>query len=393
MRDHKWLPWILVLGLLGKDLFHVDRQALQRFRNQNSTIEVNDDTTRNNNRNSNTTTTTTTTTRDFYRERPMGYDDTFPNQKFHSKARFFIFVGLEGTGHHSTQALAKPSPSYKIAFNLKNFTNDLTELHYSLLNFRQGGVMNVHCASNLGIGQGPNTTAKRVDKWDPKVQNDDLNHHIQQVANVLKRIDTKVASHPWVKRMPIPVNAFGNLTLSFPSFYGHCRTHNYPNVDLLYKACAVAKVDCAHILLYRNPYGIIHSTTQKREFNPSVLGAIRLYTNLLSVLTNQLLLNPERNEGCIGFFETDQYQKNHMKDRLAELFHWEIDTNETSKELFLATLNATIRPPLEYTQALQDEIVSPKYSEEMETLMKLHHNLVKLCYDQYEQNPMRLMDP
>ena len=120
-RNHqKWLPWILVIVILAQYLLYSDERAIQwnstlkmaipkqkglMQQSTTSTTKGNDD----NNRNIISTTPVkgNETKATNFHEHPMrsGYE-TFPNQQFHSNARFFIFIRLEGTGHHAAQALA-----------------------------------------------------------------------------------------------------------------------------------------------------------------------------------------------------------------------------------------------------------------------------------------------
>ena len=75
------------------------------------------------------------------------------------------------------------------------------------------------------------------------------------------------------------------------------------------------------------------------------------------------------------------------------MFHWGIDTNAENEELLDDVLNTSAPIGKVYTVEEREEIVSTKYSAAMDTMMRAHNNLVRLCYEQYERNSMRLMDP
>ena len=283
--------------------------------------------------------------------------------------------------------------------SLSIYQTDLTELTSALFDRANGGLFNLHCASNIGYGEGPNTAAEPKDKYDTIVSNDDMDVYIRKVADALTKIDTKLfhRAEQDEQLVPIPINGYMQ-GISYPNEKGSCRPHNYPNLDLLYQACEVAKVDCSHVFLYRNPYGFIKSNCHNRRFNPTVLGAIHLYTNLLQVISIQVWMHPERNEGCLGFF--DYYNTNdedhhkrrrdHLKDRVQTLFGWRTSTNPDD---FDAYMERTLQNhTTAYTQEEMDAIVPPKYKPAMDSLIRMQNNVVSLCYEQYEQNRIRLMD-
>jgi hypothetical protein len=86
---------------------------------------------------------------------------------------------------------------------------------------------------------------------------------------------------------------------------GEARQQNNPVLDLIYKACDAAQVDCGHIYLHRPPEQVIKSTVSNRSYHNSILEAIQSYTTIFQKIQSDLRKHSSRNWGCIGLYDND----------------------------------------------------------------------------------------
>ena len=93
--------------------------------------------------------------------------------------------------------------------------------------------------------------------------------------------------------------------MSYPSFGGPCRLLQYPDINSLYKACHEAGVWCEHILIYREAYDIIKSTTINRHFALTKQHHIKMMTSMLNIINSQLLGNPNQLATCWNYGSSD----------------------------------------------------------------------------------------
>ena len=105
---------------------------------------------------------------------------------------------------------------------------------------------------------------------------------------------------------------------------GEVRSMVYPTIDLIYKACNEAKVDCGHLYLYRPPVQVLQSTISNRHYQNSILEAIQLYTTFLQRIESDLRNYSHRNWGCIGLYDDD------LVDALSAFDNKDIYNNSTS---------------------------------------------------------------
>jgi len=265
-----------------------------------------------------------------------------------NKTTFVFFVGLEGTGHHLVKELVVHSPTMRRLDTLGlNITHK--QLSKSLFSraHPENGLMNAHCSD---------------EEIDVKSLQD-------RVVDLLQTMENATRSP-----MYIPVNCMGaNGFYSYPVGWRACL--NYPNLDLFYQACMEANVVCKHVLLYRNPYALLYSTTIKRHYNPTILKAIHLYTTMLNVIYSQLETHGENNTlECFGLFEDDS----NMWRSLQHLLGW---NNDHSTE-FMEFVNDVYTPPTLLTFQQQLALVPPELQVYMTSMMRAHDAVVKLCRQQ-----------
>ncbi|CAJ1965687.1 unnamed protein product [Cylindrotheca closterium] len=165
--------------------------------------------------------------------------------------------------------------------------------------------------------------------------------------------------------------------MSYPNFKGDCRKLNYPNVDLLYQACDMAKVDCGHILIYRDPYAIMRSTNRRKFHNDSsIVAGIHMYTSMLSIIQTQLWTHSHRTLGCWSVLDPTE----DVWQSIQRIFGWE-SRIEMAKAVRKIYWNP--KPLLEEEKEL---IVPTIYAPYMDSFLRHHEDSVELCRQQAEAN-------
>jgi hypothetical protein len=155
---------------------------------------------------------------------------------------------------------------------------------------------------------------------------------------------------------------------------------NYPDIDLFYDACDAANVECVHVYLYRDPYSVISSTTFKRKMNiKGVLQATHLYTSMLDIIYAQLSRHSSRTAGCFGFFD-DSSTSVQFWDPLQDMFGGENPAG------FQDYMKKVYKPPLPMTKEKQSAMVPKQYDLPMESMMRAHENVLRLCREQIGSN-------
>jgi hypothetical protein len=163
---------------------------------------------------------------------------------------------------------------------------------------------------------------------------------------------------------------------SYPNFGGKCRKLAYPDIDLFYHACDVANVECVHVYLYRDPYSVVSSTTIKRHINvKGIPQATRLYTSMLNIIYAQLSLHSSRTAGCFGFFDGNS-TSTELWDPLQDMFGEEDPAgfNNRIKEVYM--------PPSLMTDKEKRAMFPKQYDLPMESMIRAHENVLKLCREQ-----------
>ncbi len=242
-----------------------------------------------------------------------------------SNVQFVFVVGLEGTGHHLHRKIVEYSPSYyQLRHTLKNYKDEIKELHSSLYNKPNGtGLWNLPCDS----------------RW--KDDKKELLRRQQYVASLLKGIQEHIG--PRNKFLRFPVNTlwidrediFVYGMCSYPNWQGPCRFQQYPRLEWFYDACDMAGVDCRHLYLYRDPLEILYSTTVHRPFNANLSEGIALYESMLDdAILPDLTKYSHKSLGCVGFYGDEDW-----KPTIQSIWQW---TNTTK---YYATINKIYKKP------------------------------------------------
>ena len=197
----------------------------------------------------------------------------------------------------------------------------------------------------------------------------------QKVVEYLSKINEMANG----EEITFPVNLIkerGYGMVSYPNFKGSCRSLNYPNLDHFYHACDVAGVECKHAYIYRDPYSLLASTTLKRTMNQgNVLKAIHLYTSLLQIINSQLQDHSDRTTACLGLLEPT-FSADEVWNPIGKMFGWK---NQTE---FASHIQAVKKPQSRMTEKERRDLVPPDFEIYMESYVRAHDKVVKLCREQ-----------
>jgi hypothetical protein len=249
----------------------------------------------------------------------------------------FIFtIGLEGTGHHFMSQVISNSPAFR-EVKMLGLENSVASASAALFHSKnQDGLFNQACQDesiNIKVGISSKYDNKVSEGFDTVST---LNRTVHLLRTIQQIYDEKTANSP--RPLRIPLNSFSaNGTakvgmMSYPNFRGNCYKLHYPILDLLYKACSEAQVQCSHVYVYRHPLDVLMSTTVRRKFNPGMVMASHLYTSHLKIIESQLLSYPDRNRGCFGFF--DQQGSKEWQAPLRDMWGWTTTTTEFNVSSF-----------------------------------------------------------
>jgi len=307
-----------------------------------------------------------------------------------SAVRFVLFLGLEGVGHHFWKSIMARSPMRYRLNALKISPLQIVGPHlYSR------GVP----ACGRGIFSANECVVKRTNS-DGSVRDFELDINRAQdiFAKGLEDM-VEMAQNPpnaskevWADRatednpLYVPLNAFeGGQMMSYPTNKNDNRIYQYPQVDLLYNACAKAGVTCDMVYLYRDPYSVVKSTI-KRNFNPHVVTAIQLYVTMLNILHYQMLTHPNAVAGCWNFdsvlpTSNSSTAQIHQDESVKNILGWGNHSkayNNVLRDIY------SPHPPLNKTQ--QESIVPHNFQPLMDSMVDLHENVVHLCQSLYSGN-------
>jgi hypothetical protein len=286
-----------------------------------------------------------------------------------SSVRFVMFLGIEGTGHHFWLDLIKESPLFARlkAFNLHpHYTKKLTQNLYRHKKSRWKGLWSATCKWDESKDPAPNVTSIQEGLVDSLRT---INRHVE---NQPLSAGAKPADRPIifpVNLLPGGGDEFG--VISYPGFLKPCRALNYPNLDVWYQACDAAGVQCQHVYIYRNPYSVIKSTTDNREFNKNKMEAIHMYTTQLHILHSQLLQYPHRLIGCWDY--NAALSPVHWKEEVEPLLEFKEHT------IFATTLKKVFHPKPPVTERDKREIVPDDIHAYMKSMTKMHDLVVQAC--------------
>lgn len=180
------------------------------------------------------------------------------------KSIFVFLAGIEGTGHHFYEKLIVEKSEKLKAIACDGtvmLDSDLITLQSSLYNDAQPqqalftgtlGYMrkNLHpdgTALFQSIVRQLNATNEKVLQWLETQQNETSS----------------------MTPFPIPLSAyrvrgpFGMM--SYPNYLLPSRPLQYPDLHLLYRACAAANVACGHVYMHRDPYEVIGTFVDSKE--------------------------------------------------------------------------------------------------------------------------------
>jgi len=185
----------------------------------------------------------------------------------------------------------------------------------------------------------------------------------------------------------IPLNANSiNRMMSYPMGRSRCLNRQsifrLPSLSRLYEACDTAKVRCQHVYLHRNPYDVLHSTTFKRRFNPTLYAALHTYTSMLELIYAQMAAYPNRMMGCLDFFE-NEFEASRVSSgwgswtTVLGLGGWTV----ANRAEFDSHVRSAYRPPRSFTDDERRKMVSEDvYGPYIRSMVRAHANIVqKLC--------------
>jgi hypothetical protein len=362
----------------------------------------------------------------------------FSSSAVSPRIQFIFVVGLEGTGHHLMGRIIQNSPAFhqfKHYSGLEDYRQAMKALHLSLFDKAHGtGLWNLPCDCTRNVTK-TNRSSRSVATTSTH-HDEEQEHRLEQVAEILKRIQTQHSAQATSSTVPpvvsFPVNtitvdkddknSFGQA--SYPNFGGGCcRLQQYPRLNLFYRACAMANVDCRHVYLYRDPYQILYSTTIHRTFNVNLAQGVALYQRLLSdVLLPELTVYSDHSLGCLGFYEqlpvpssfgddndniSGTFQDHHDWQRaIQKLWQWRNATKfkETIDRIYHPPSssqhrNATTDIHSSLMTQLEDDhttLSSSSSLAERETVFSMmekwkraHQRLLQLCSEQEEEQPQQ----
>lgn len=273
---------------------------------------------------------------------------TNETKSFADSPTFVLTLGVEGTGHHFLKDLFKEAPSVHILQQV-NATRPLADIRIDFVD----GIMMPYC---------PGGKEKRnpVDLYENMV------HNLQTVRELVK--DKNV---PYVPINNIQAVGFKDAhELSYPDS-NKCNRIMYPNLDIFYRACKEAQVNCGIVYIYRDPYAFVRSN-QNRRFNTNIQLGIHLYTMMLQVLYAQLSLSSEPILACMGLYDDDapDEERWHL---FRDLYGW------TDAAAFDDYVKSVYIPHAPMTLEEKDELVPPAYRLHMEGLVRMHDQVLDLC--------------
>lgn len=195
---------------------------------------------------------------------------------------FQFLIGTKGTGHHMHEILFDASPLRK-TINSYGISEEMKDLMRALYNKEDmvKGIWSAPCAD---------TTPKGAFLMKNLVDN---------LRVVVEKVNEKNTNN---KALVIPINAIFDFQMSYPSDGPNpsCQYMQYPNIEILYKACETVGVSCRHAFVSRDPYEILRSITSENEHHTFHL-QIKSMMSMLSVIEMQLKLNPTRLAACWDF--------------------------------------------------------------------------------------------
>ena len=347
------------------------------------------------------------------------HDESTMNNKytaFGSRVKFIFVIGLEGTGHHLISEIIKASPSTKRLEALQIHPFLTSQLSISLFDYQTfDGLWDAHCKGGMtqipsihplptinrdhlrkqSMGREKSGTSQKSSGSQRQLA--EIPRYLQRPGNTLnvkKRLEKvvttleniKVRTNNETSPVTVAVNPWHPTEIlrsidvgmmSYPNFRGSCRKLNYPNLDTFYQACEIARVDCEHIYIYRDPYSVLQSTI-RRGMNTDTVEAIHLYTSHLHIIFSQLHAHSSRTAGCFGLFD-ENLSTVELWEPLSQLYGW------MDIKAFEGHLETIYRRPTPMTPEQRRNLVPSKLDPVMDSLKQIHRNVMQLCRDQVSE--------
>jgi len=293
--------------------------------------------------------------------------------------KFVMVLGLEGTGHHFFQSLYLSSPSYREIQRYGVTNIDMPKLMMNLYNNyeKESGIWSAPCANDelRNVTNAIERSFRLVVESLRKIQENILLRK-RQGGRMQFSPDTPTA----VSVNSIEDNPFGMM--SFPNFMGECKPLQYPDLGSLYAACNEAQVQCKHIVMYRDPYQTVRSTTIKRKPNmteSAKLRQIQILSTMLDVIHGQMLDFPEHLAACWNY-SGNLLQNNDAID-VGRLLGWDENSLKSyySKESAKHNLSVTL------DMSEKSNMVSPALQLFMKRLTRANNRVASTCRQQLHQ--------
>jgi len=200
-----------------------------------------------------------------------------------SKTTFVFLVATEGSGHHMYSVLCEKSPSRdRINGELSKDIKSLTSLLYD------------HKDKSSALFSAPSSIENSNKLVNGTFVVEGIVSKLQSIEEMIKN-----ASYPTTTTIPLnAVKAFKTGMMSYPNYGGIDKILQYPDLSTLYYACTLAGVSCRHVVLTRDPYDVIRSTTTRRKFFKSKIKAIQSYITMLGVILAQMTMYPDQLAAC-----------------------------------------------------------------------------------------------
>jgi hypothetical protein len=286
-------------------------------------------------------------------------------------------MGIEGTGHQLYQELALVSPALQRMQDLQIHPHDTKNLT-TLLGDGRGSLWMAPCNAH-----GTKEDALSV----PLIQKQlvDLLHSMENKAQ--HENDDNIEDSASSSTLTIPFNVIKATTtkLSYPNMAGPCRSLQHPNLDVWYETCNLAGIQCEHVYIYRDPYEFLYSTVEKRQYNPSLLQAIHLYTTMLNTVYMQLLTHADRTAGCFALMTPgmDHAWRNEIrvmlgwgKDGTSLQRNRQNQTRASFDEIF----ESIYKLPQPLSEETRRSFVPAQYGAYMQSLLRANDAVNTLCH-------------
>jgi hypothetical protein len=293
-----------------------------------------------------------------------------------SKIKILFVMGIEGTGHQLFEELALVSPALQRMHDLQIHPQDIKNLS-TLVGDGRASLWMAPCNAH-----GVQEDALSV----PRIQ--------KQLVDLLQSVEHKAQKEnnddSTTGTLTIPFNVIKATPtkLSYPNMAGPCRALQHPNLDVWYETCHLAGIQCEHVFIYRDPYEFLYSTVEKRNYNPSLLQAIHLYTTMLNTVYVQLLTHADRTAGCFGLMSPGMDQA--WRKEIQAMLGWENDgtalhmnqhQNQTRTSSFDEVFESIYKLPQPLSEETKRSFIPPQFDSYMKSLLRANEAVKTLCHD------------